>query len=264
MTILGKMNEAISEPRAELSQYAPRICAIQIDTEKIGAVIGKGGETIRALSEEFDAQIDIDDDGMVRIYAQTGEQGDALVDRIRSMTKEVELGDEFTGKVVKTTTFGAFIELAKGTDGLLHISNIKPGERVEHGRGRRQPRRRAARSRWSRSTAERGRIGLRLADDPEIAGKTPEELAAMGTGDKGGRGDRGGRGNGRGGRERPRRRPGPGAAPAARPGPRAQRVGLEHRVGPAHDAGLRRSSRHRGDALGALDRPWVLDPDRLA
>ena len=129
MTILGKMNDAISEPRSELSQYAPRISAIQIPTEKIGAVIGKGGETIRALSEEFDAQIDIDDDGTVRIYAQTGDQGDALVDRIRSMTKEVELGDEFTGKVVKTTTFGAFVELAKGTDGLIHISNIAPGQR---------------------------------------------------------------------------------------------------------------------------------------
>ena len=81
MTILGKMKDAIPEPRSELSPYAPRISAIQINTEKIGAVIGKGGETIRALSEEFDAQIDIDDDGMVRIYAQTGEQGDALVDR---------------------------------------------------------------------------------------------------------------------------------------------------------------------------------------
>ncbi len=92
-------------------------------------MIGKGGETIRALSEEFDAQIDIDDDGTIRIYAQTGDQGDALVDRIRSMTKEVELGDEFTGKVVKTTTFGAFVELAKGTDGLIHISNIAPGQR---------------------------------------------------------------------------------------------------------------------------------------
>src|ERR687896_96370 len=131
MTILGKMNDAISEPRAELSQYAPRISAIQIDTEKIGAVIGKGGETIRALCEEFDAQIDIDDDGTVRIYAQTGEQGDALVDRIRSMTKEVEVGDEFTGKVVKTTTFGAFVEVAKGGR----------GDRGDRGNGRgRRPR----------------------------------------------------------------------------------------------------------------------------
>ena len=198
MTILGKMTEAISEPRSELSQYAPRISAIQIDTEKIGAVIGKGGETIRALSEEFDAQIDIDDDGTVRIYAQTGEQGDALVDRIRSMTKEVELGDEFTGKVVKTTTFGAFIELAKGTDGLLHISNIKPGERVNAvedvvNRGD------EVRVKVVEVDRERGRIGLRLADDPEIAGKSAEELASMGTGDKGPRGDRGDRGgNGRG------------------------------------------------------------------
>ena len=93
-------------------------------------MIGKGGETIRALSEEYDAQIDIDDDGTVRIYAQTGDLGDALVDRIRQMTKEVEVGDEFTGKVVKTT-FGAFVELAKGTDGLLHISNIAPGRRPD-------------------------------------------------------------------------------------------------------------------------------------
>jgi polyribonucleotide nucleotidyltransferase len=207
MTILGKMNEAISEPRSELSQYAPRISAIQIDTEKIGAVIGKGGETIRALSEEFDAQIDIDDDGTVRIYAQTGEQGDALVDRIRSMTKEVEVGDEFTGKVVKTTTFGAFVELAKGTDGLLHISNIAPGERpntVEEVVNRGDE----LHVKVVEVDRERGRIGLRLAEDPEIAGKSAEELATMGTGDKGGRGDRGDRGNGRGRRPRDRdRRP---------------------------------------------------------
>jgi polyribonucleotide nucleotidyltransferase len=205
MTILGKMHDAISEPRSELSQYAPRISAIQIDTDKIGAVIGKGGETIRALSEEYDAQIDIDDDGTVRIYAQTGEQGDALVDRIRSMTKEVEVGDEFTGKVVKTTTFGAFVELAKGTDGLIHISNIAPGQRpntVEEVLNRGDE----LHVKVVEVDRERGRIGLRLADDPEIEGKSPEELAAMGTGDKGGRGDRGnGRGRrdgGRGGRDR--------------------------------------------------------------
>jgi polyribonucleotide nucleotidyltransferase len=193
LTILGKMRDAIGEPRAELSPYAPRISQIQIDTEKIGAVIGKGGETIRALSEEFDAQIDIDDDGTVRIYAQTGEQGDALTDRIRSMTKEVEVGDEFTGKVVKTTTFGAFIELAKGTDGLLHISNIAPGERpntVEEVVNRGDE----LKVKVVEVDRERGRIGLRLVNDPEIAGKSAEELAQMGTGDKGGRGDRGGRG----------------------------------------------------------------------
>src|SRR3712207_1566015 len=125
------MAEVIDAPREEMSEYAPRISSIQIDTDKIGMVIGKGGETIRALSEEFDAQIDMQDDGMVLVYASNGEQGDALIERIRSMTKDVEVGDEYTGKVVKTTTFGAFVELSKGTDGLLHISNIKPGERVE-------------------------------------------------------------------------------------------------------------------------------------
>src|SRR4051794_29511682 len=201
LTILGKMHEAIPESRSELSQYAPRISAIQIDTEKIGAVIGKGGETIRALSEEFDAQIDIDDDGTVRIYAQTGEQGDALVDRIRQMTKEVEVGDEFTGKVVKTTTFGAFVELAKGTDGLLHISNLAPGgQRVDSvedvvNRGD------EIAVKVVEVDPERGRIGLRLADDPDVAGKSAEELAAVGTGDRGPRGGGGGRrregGNGR-------------------------------------------------------------------
>jgi polyribonucleotide nucleotidyltransferase len=121
------------------------------------------------------------------------------------MTKEVELGDEFTGKVVKTTTFGAFVELAKGTDGLLHISNLKPGERVDAvedvvNRGD------EVQVKVVEVDRERGRIGLRLIDDPEIAGKTPEELAAMGTGDKGGRERRDG-GNGRGGRRPRERRP---------------------------------------------------------
>ena len=195
--ILGKMAEVIDGPRAELSRHAPSIGQIQIDTEKIGMIIGKGGETIRALSEEFEAQIDIDDDGIVRVFAVDGDQGDALIDRIRSMTKEVEVGDEFTGKVVKTTTFGAFVELSKGNDGLLHISNVKPGERVDTvedvlNRGDEID------VRVVEVDKERGRIGLRLADDPDIAGKTAEELASVGTGDKGGGGggDRGGRGRG--------------------------------------------------------------------
>ena len=110
------------------------------------------------------------------VYASNGELGDALVDRIRSMTKEVEVGDEFTGKVVKTTTFGAFVELAKGTDGLLHISNVAPGPRIETveevlNKGD------ELNVRVVEVDRERGRIGLRLADDPEIAGKTVDELA---------------------------------------------------------------------------------------
>src|SRR3954454_6159625 len=209
--ILGKMAEVIDTPRGELSKYAPRITTVQIDPEKIGMLIGKGGETIRALSEEYEAQIDVDDTGQVLVYAQTGEQGDALVERIRQMTKEVEVGDEYTGKVVKTTTFGAFVELSKGTDGLLHISNVSPGKRVDSvedvfDRGD------EVEVRVVEVDRERGRIGLRLADDPDIAGKTAEELASVGTGDKGGGGrDRGGRRGGRdgGGRDGGDRRPRP-------------------------------------------------------
>jgi polyribonucleotide nucleotidyltransferase len=206
--ILDKMAETIDGPREKLSVYAPAIESIRIDPEKIGAVIGKGGETIRALQEEFEAEIDIDDDGTVRVYAPSGALVQACIDRIESMTKEVEVGDKFKGKVVKTTAFGAFVELTKGTDGLLHISNIKPGERVD-----------TVEDVLSSGdevdvTAvevdrERGRIGLRLSDDPAVEGKAASELSNVGTGDPGpprrdGGRDRGGRGRERGGRGRDR------------------------------------------------------------
>jgi polyribonucleotide nucleotidyltransferase len=216
--ILGKMAETIDAPRSELSQYAPRIGSIEIDPSQIGLLIGKGGETIRALQEEFESQIDVNDEGQVLVYSANGELGDALVERIRAMTKEVEIGDEFEGKVVKTTTFGAFIELSKGTDGLLHISNISPGERVDAvedvlNKGD------ELKVKVVEVDRERGRIGLRLADDPSIAGKSTEELAAMSSSGNGGRregrggrerdGERGDRGSGRprrgGGRDRDRR-----------------------------------------------------------
>ena len=208
--ILGRMNEVIEAPRAELSPYAPRITTVQIDPDKIGLLIGKGGETIRALSEEYEAQIDVNDEGQVLIYAANGEQGDALAERIRAMTKEVEVGDEFTGPVVKTTTFGAFVELTKGTDGLLHISNISPGERVEAvedvlNKGD------EVSVRVVEVDRERGRIGLRLATDPAVAGKSADELSTVSSGDRGGgprggRERRGGRAGGRDGRPRPRDR----------------------------------------------------------
>ncbi len=196
--ILGKMVETIQGPRAELSQYAPRIQTIQIDPSQIGLLIGKGGETIRGLAEEFESQIDVNDDGQVLIYSANGELGDALLERIRVMMKEVEVGDEYLGKVVKTTTFGAFIELAKGTDGLLHISNVSPGERVESvedvlNKGD------EINVRVVEVDRERGRIGLRLAEDPDVAGKSTQELAGVGTGGGGGGGRReGGPGSGGG------------------------------------------------------------------
>jgi polyribonucleotide nucleotidyltransferase len=183
--ILGKMAAVIEGPREQLSQFAPRIQTIQIDPSQIGLLIGKGGETIRGLAEEFESQIDVNDDGQVLIYSANGELGDALVERIRMMMKEVEVGDEYLGKVVKTTTFGAFIELAKGTDGLLHISNVSPGQRVETvedvlNKGD------EVNVRVVEVDRERGRIGLRLTEDPDIAGKSVEELAGVGTGGGGG------------------------------------------------------------------------------
>jgi polyribonucleotide nucleotidyltransferase len=212
--ILGKMAETIDKPREELSEFAPRITSIKIDPEKIGAVIGKGGETIRGMSEEFEADIDVEDDGTVKVYAPTGALVEACIERIVSMTKDVEVGDKFKGKVVKTTNFGAFVELTKGTDGLLHISNVKPGERVgvvEDVLNQGDEVEVTA----VEVDKERGRIGLRLSDDPDVEGKSAEELTGVGTGDPGppgggrrrdggggGRGrERGGRGRERGGRD---------------------------------------------------------------
>src|SRR5689334_18882440 len=130
-TILGKMHEAIPEVRHELSENAPRISTIKIDQEKIGMVIGKGGETIRGLEADYEVQIDIEEDGTILIYATEGTKADAAISAIQALTKEPEVGDTYTGKVVKTTQFGAFVELKKGTDGLLHVSNVGPG-RVGH------------------------------------------------------------------------------------------------------------------------------------
>jgi polyribonucleotide nucleotidyltransferase len=202
--ILGKMDEVITGPRDELSKYAPGISSIKIDPEKIGLLIGKGGETIRALQEEFESQIDVNDEGQVLVYASNRELGDALVDRIRSMTKEVAVGDEFNGKVVKTTTFGAFVELAKGTDGLLHISNVAPGQRIATVEEVLNKGDEIA-VKVVEVDRERGRIGLRLADDPEIAGKSVEELATIAASDAKGGGGGGGRDRGDRGDRGPRR-----------------------------------------------------------
>ena len=94
-------------------------------------VIGKGGETIRALEADYEVQIDIEEDGTILVYATEGTKGDAAASAITALTKDPEVGDTYTGKVVKTTQFGAFVELKKGTDGLLHVSNVGPG-RVGH------------------------------------------------------------------------------------------------------------------------------------
>jgi polyribonucleotide nucleotidyltransferase len=206
--ILDKMLDVIPEARSELSDNAPRITTIKIDQEKIGMVIGKGGETIRGLESDFEVQIDIEEDGTILIYATEGTKAKEAVAAIESLTKEPEVGDTFTGKVVKTTQFGAFVELKKGTDGLLHVSNVGPG-RVAH-----------IEDVMSRGDVvdvivqevdkARGRIGLKLVAKHENGNLVqPEELIERAKdapprppeedrprGDR--RGGRGGRGGGRG------------------------------------------------------------------
>jgi polyribonucleotide nucleotidyltransferase len=129
--ILDRMAEALPESRTELAEHAPRISTVKINPDLIGKVIGKGGETIRALEADHEVQIDIEEDGTILIYATEGTKADAAIAAITALTKEPEVGDTYTGKVVKTTQFGAFVELTKGTDGLLHVSNVGPG-RVGH------------------------------------------------------------------------------------------------------------------------------------
>jgi polyribonucleotide nucleotidyltransferase len=133
LAILDSMSQTIPEPRAELSKWAPRMVSIKIDSDKIGAVIGKGGSTIRSLEEDFDVSVDIQDDGTVYVAGVDGEQTDLALEKIKFLTKSPELGEIFTGKVVRTTDFGAFVEFTPGVDGMVHISQLSSDrlDRVE-------------------------------------------------------------------------------------------------------------------------------------
>ena len=175
VSILETMLGAIPEPRTEMADHAPRISTIKIDPEFIGMVIGKGGETIRALEGDYDVQIDIEEDGTILVYSTEGTKGEAAIAAIHALTKSPEVGDTYTGRVVKTTDFGAFVELKKGTDGLLHVSNVGPG-RVAHiqdvmDRGD------IVDVLVQEVDKDRGRIGLKLVAKHENGGLvTPEEL----------------------------------------------------------------------------------------
>ena len=205
VSILGIMNAAISEPRTSLSEHAPQVLQTTILPEQIGLLIGKGGETIRGLQEEFGVQIDVEEDGNVRIYG-VGPEAGAAKDQIEQMMRPVQVGDQFTErKVVKTADFGAFIELRKGTDGLLHVSRIAPGTRISSAdqvldRGD------IVNVEVTEVDTDRGRIGLKLVAkiedgveiSPETIGERYQEKYPNGgpesSGDRGGdRGDRGGR-----------------------------------------------------------------------
>jgi polyribonucleotide nucleotidyltransferase len=122
--ILDKMNEAISQPRGQMSPYAPKMVRIQIPVEKIGAVIGPGGRVIRAIIEETGASIDVADDGAVTIGSSEQAMLDLAQSRIDNLTRELVVGDILTGKVTRLTNFGAFIELLPGREGLLRNEDL--------------------------------------------------------------------------------------------------------------------------------------------
>jgi polyribonucleotide nucleotidyltransferase len=181
LSILAKMREAISAPREQVAAHAPRIISTKIHPDFIGMVIGKGGETIRSLEAEYEVQIDIEEDGTIRLYGTNGELAEAARQAIDSMTKEIEVGEEFTGEVVKLADFGAFVNLKKGVDGLLHVSRILP-------RGNRLASAEQVLSRGDhvRVTVvevdkDRGRVGLTLLAKLNDAGgeTTPEQLVAV-------------------------------------------------------------------------------------
>ena len=129
--ILGEMSKVLSESREEMSEYAPRLITIRIDPEKIRDVIGKGGATIRAITEETGATIEVDDDGMVKIASVEKAAGEEARRRVEQVTAEVEVGVIYEGKVAKIMDFGAFVNILPGKDGLVHISQISD-ERVEN------------------------------------------------------------------------------------------------------------------------------------
>jgi polyribonucleotide nucleotidyltransferase len=130
MHILGEMNKAISAPREQMSNYAPRIISFKIHPDKIRDVIGKGGVTIRAICEETDTTIDIEDDGTVKIASVDATGAEEARKRVEQITADVEVGMVYEGKVVKLMDFGAFVTILPGRDGLVHISQISH-ERVE-------------------------------------------------------------------------------------------------------------------------------------
>jgi polyribonucleotide nucleotidyltransferase len=125
------MNKVISVSREELSDNAPAMVTLNVHPDKIRDIIGKGGATIRSIVEETGAEVDINDDGSVRIYAEDSAAKDAAVNRIQEITAEAEVGRIYHGKVERIVDFGAFVNILPGKDGLLHISQIAE-ERVEN------------------------------------------------------------------------------------------------------------------------------------
>ena len=129
--ILGQMNTCLDAPREITSENAPSMTTLKIDQDKIRDIIGKGGATIRQITEESGATVDIDDDGTVKVFGQNAAARDAAIEMIQAITAEAEVGEIYTGKVARIVDFGAFVTILPGKDGLVHISQIAD-ERVEN------------------------------------------------------------------------------------------------------------------------------------
>jgi polyribonucleotide nucleotidyltransferase len=127
LEIIGKMEATLPAPRADLSKYAPRIITVMIDPEKIGKLIGPGGKTIRSIQERTGATIDVENDGTVYIAAVDGTAGMQAKAEVEALGAEIKVGNVYEGKVVSTKDFGAFVEIAPGTDGMVHISELADG-----------------------------------------------------------------------------------------------------------------------------------------
>jgi polyribonucleotide nucleotidyltransferase len=125
--ILDKMAEALSESRKELSPDAPRIYALKINPEKIGTVIGPGGKTIRSITSETGVEMDIEEDGTVRIFTMDAAMADKALKMVSDLTAEVEVGKIYEGTVVRVVNFGCFVQILPGKDGLVHISELEQG-----------------------------------------------------------------------------------------------------------------------------------------
>ena len=128
--ILSEMNKVLSASRATVSENAPSMVVLKVDPDKIRDIIGKGGATIRSIVEETGAEVDVEDDGTVRIYGEDGTSKDAAVKRVQEITAEAEIGKIYRGRVASIVDYGAFVNILPGKDGLLHISQIAK-ERVE-------------------------------------------------------------------------------------------------------------------------------------
>jgi polyribonucleotide nucleotidyltransferase len=204
LQILDSMLATIPEPRQELSLFAPRMMTVTIDPDKIGAVIGKGGATIRSLEETYEVSIDIQEDGTIFVAGVDGEKAEEAIFHIESLVEEAEMGEIYTGKVVRITDFGAFVEFIPGTDGLVHISQLS----TEHLR-RVEDAVQMGDEIMVMVTDVSPEGKVRLSRKAVLEGWTLEEAQANDQPKRGG-GNRGGRGGGRdrrgGGDRRDRRR----------------------------------------------------------